>query len=180
MRVAKIIFILFSLPSLASEISSVKWGLGFGTGIRAESQYSDPQPQLNQTYILSTDLRWQQFQLLAEWSRWNESSSDGNMHMEHQQTNYLLFGRAEVVRSGWIALFAGAGGGLQQDKTSMQFGRANTKGQSELAKIYGGELGLTFYLLDRCTLQVGGRLMSQPYNSRWTQWASVRLAWDIF
>ena len=178
------VFLLVSLGhgARAIEILSAPFnaGLGIGAGIRAENQYAEMQPTVNSTFSLSQDFRWRRLQSLIEWTRWTEHSSGANQSMNHRQDQISLFGRYEFIHLDWIGFFGGAGVGIQQDRVESSFGQARDAVTSDWGKFWGSELGVTFYIAPRFEGQVNGRLISQPYDSRWTQWVGARLSYQIF
>lgn len=179
-----LLFFVFMLSGVAHAMeilsSPLSGGLGIGTGLRAENQYAGLQPTISNTFSISQDLRWRRVQTLAEWSRWTEHSSGSNQSISHRQDQFMIFGRFEVVRSDWLGLFAGAGLGIQQDRIESSFGMVSETFLSEWGRFWGAEAGLTFYIAPKFEGQMVGRLLSQPYDSRWTQWLGARISYQLF
>jgi len=179
-----LLFLFFMLSGVAHAIevlsSPLNGGLGIGTGLRAENQYADLQPTVSNTFSISQDMRWRRLQSLIEWTRWTENSSGSNQSISHRQDQFMVFGRYEVVRSDWIGLFGGLGFGIQQDRIESTFGMASETFTSEWGRFWGAEAGLTFYIAPKFEGQLVGRVLSQPYDARWTQWLGARISYQVF
>jgi hypothetical protein len=177
-----ILAVLFR-PARALEVleSPLTSRLGIGAGVRAESQYGDMTPTLYSGFSISGDFRWREFQSLLEWTRWSESSQSGTLAVSHRQDLFSLFGRAEILKDSWLGLFVGPGIGFQQDTIQTTFYSQKRTSNGDLATFYGGEAGATFYLWPKFEAQLSGRVIYSPvYQTHWTQWLMVRVAYQIF
>jgi hypothetical protein len=181
--VSVIVVIVLGKPAHALEVldSPLTSRVGLGAGLRGESQYGDMTPTLYSGFSVSADFRWREFQSLLEWARWSENSQSGTLAVNHRQDMYSLFGRAEFLRDSWFGLFIGPGVGFQQDTTQITFYNQKRTSSGDLATFFGGELGATFYIWPKFEAQLSGRVIYSPeYQTHWTQWLMVRIAYQIF